>query len=225
MSQIGRRVQRTQPTSLLALIALGILLHTPFVARAEDFCAVTAEVFAADGRPNNMTWIQLDDPSGKPVRKELVRGPIVRICDFGFGPHTLRIGINECLSVSISNLRVVFGSPLHLRVYTNVCGYRSLRSGCLAYFRVVDDSGAGLPDVDLSLPPSDRPQRTDSFGRWQGLFSGNRHFVFSKPGFEAVNMQVECRRDEEIEQQVVMKRAPPRQGPSGLPEHQPARPR
>ena len=94
----------------------------------------------------------MDDPTGVVVLRRQVTEATFRICDFGFGPHTLRVGINECLPVAISNLRVRLGSPISLKVIPNVCSYRDMRSACMVYFRVVDEAGRPIPDANLFAP-------------------------------------------------------------------------
>lgn len=191
-------------TLLLWLVAC---ISLPSFARGEDFCALTLHVYEPTGIPIKSTWIELDNSSGKVVRNEMI-GSTLKICDFGFGPHTLRVGTNECLPVTISNLRMIFGSPLDLRVVLNGCGYReTVRSACLLYVRVIDAGGTPIPDVDFS--PNlvlDRSPRTDSFGRYQSLVSGNRELIFTKEGFEAERVRVQCKGTEEVDVEVTMKR-------------------
>ncbi|HEY1756190.1 MAG TPA: carboxypeptidase-like regulatory domain-containing protein [Bryobacteraceae bacterium] len=139
-------------------------------------------------------------------------GPTLKICDFGFGPHTLRVGTNECLPTTISNLRVVFGAPVHLKVIISACGWSELMgAACRLFLRVVDSEGKPLPDVDIS--PSmgtNPPQRTDSYGRYQSLMGGSYNLTFSKQGFEPATAPIVCPAArasllvEEIDQQVVM---------------------
>jgi hypothetical protein len=201
-------------TVLIMIRAMPVVLVPGFclqsgapAARAEDFCAVTLKVSNSMGWPATSTWIELVDPSGRVVRKEMMRGSELKICDFGFGPHTLRVGTNECLPVAISNVRAVFGSPLFLNVVLNACGYREqMRSGCLAYFRTVDDHHDPVPDAAISPLAADLPHHTDGFGRWQGLFGGSHELTFSAVGFEPAKVHIECRRDEEVDAEVVMKR-------------------
>jgi hypothetical protein len=178
-------------------------------AQAEDFCAVTLNVVGADRMPISSTWIELDDPAGNVVRKEIMMGPTLQICDFGFGPHTLRVGTNECLPVTISNLRVVVGSPVELNVMLNLCGYREImRNACLLYFRVVDEGGHSIPDVGFSPRiAAERQPKTDSYGRYQILFRGKQDITFAKQGFSPRTVSVQCDGVEEIDKSVVMRKA------------------
>jgi hypothetical protein len=190
--------------------AVWTLLATSPV-KAQEFCAVTLNVFGPHGEPNNSTWIELDDPTGKAVRKELMRGPTLYLCDFGFGPHTLRVGTNECLPVTISNLRVVVGIPVTLNVTLNACGYREqVRSGCLLYVRVVDEEGSPIPEVDLSPGFAlAKPPKTDSYGRYQTIFRGNQEMTFTKQRFSPETVSVQCQTTEEVDRNIVMKKVKP----------------
>jgi hypothetical protein len=171
---------------------------------------VTLEVTGPRGEPLTGVWIELVDPSGHIVLREATQEPEHKICDFGFGPHTLRVGANECLPVAISNVRVVFGHPVTLKVILNGCGYREeMRSACLVYFRTVGEDHMPIPGVSLS-PRLNTPgaTETDGFGRWQGLvLRGGQDVSFTKPGFAPAATHLQCGRDEELDVEVVMKRA------------------
>ena len=199
---------KTSRSLVLSALSLGAVLLIPPPVHAEEFCAVTLNVFGPHGEPNSSTWIELDDTTGNAVRRELMTGPTLYLCDFGFGPHTLRVGTNECLPVAISNLRAVFGSPITLNVTLNACGYNEkVRSGCLLYVRVVDDEGHPIPDVEFSPPGrANEAPKTDSYGRYQVLFSGMKHVTLSKHGFAPEAVSVLCQAKEEIDRQVVMKK-------------------
>jgi hypothetical protein len=175
-------------------------------AHAGDFCAVTLNIHLPNGSPITSTWIELIGPDGNGERRELI-GATARICDFGFGPHTLRIGTNECLPVAISNLLVVIGSPLRLDVTLNGCGYReSMRNACLLYVRAMDADGKPVSGA-LIAPLT---ANTDSYGRYQGLFKGTRELTVSKDGFESASTVAQCRENEELDVGVVMRKPPAR---------------
>ncbi len=182
------------------------LQGTSVAAHAADFCALSLHVIDSGGKPISHTWIELNDGSGKTERKEMIEGPDFKICDFGFGEHTLHVGTNECLPVAISGLRVVFGSPVSLDVKLNGCGYRNMRTACLVYFRVVDGEGRPIPNAQFSPKLTLETSQIDSYGRWQGLVKGSHDLTFVKPGFDPAVIHIQCREDEEIDQAVVMKR-------------------
>ncbi len=190
---------------VLLVTAIWLMLSSSSAA-AEEFCAVTLNVLDSGGAPISSTWIELVNSEGLVVRKEEMIGPTIRICDFGFGPHTLRVGTNECLPMAISNLRVVMGGPLHLKVTLNGCSYRDvMRNACLLYVRVKDNEGKPVPDADLSRAPPPRLQsKTDAYGRIQTLFRGSRDLVVTKEGFEPAVARAQCRSDEELDIEVIM---------------------
>jgi hypothetical protein len=193
--------RRSIAHGMLSLCAFSFVLLPP-KARAEEFCALTLNVVGSDGLPIRRTWVQLLDESGAGPYT-MMEGSTLRICDFGFGPHTLRVGTNECLPVTISNLRVVIGYPVHLNVILNSCGYRDIRrTACFLYLRVVDTEGSGVPGADLLLRPIPEVQleaKTDSYGRYQGLFWGSRDVIVTKEGFEPGRAHVQCNGTEELD--------------------------
>ena len=182
------------------------LLFGASCARGDDFCALTVNLTSFTGLQPASTWVELVDQSGDVERREEMHGATFKICDFGFGPHTLRVGTNECLPVSISNLRVVLGHPLHLNVMLNACGYQdTFRSTCLLYLRAVDTRGTPVADAEVVFHPSPGTlARTDSFGRFQSLYRGSREIVLNKAGFEAGRANARCRETEETDIKVVM---------------------
>jgi hypothetical protein len=67
------------------LLALTILCSA--MSFAETFCALTLNLQKSDGEPRSRTWVHLIDPAGRVEKQELVQGPSLRICDFGFGAY------------------------------------------------------------------------------------------------------------------------------------------
>lgn len=174
-------------------------------AYAADFCALSVHVVDSSGKPIGRMWVELTDASGKTERREMMEGPDFKICDFGFGEHTIHVGTNECLPVAISGLRVVFGSPISLDVVLNACGYRNMRSACLVYFRTLDSNGKPIAGVQFSPKLNLEAPQTDSYGRWQGLVKGSRVMTFEKTGYSPTVIRIQCKSDEEIDQLVVMR--------------------
>jgi hypothetical protein len=151
--------------------------------------------------------MELIDDSGRVERREQVQGSTFKICDFGFGPHTLRVGTNDCLPVSVSNLRVVLGRPLHLTVFMNMCGYQeNTRTGCFLYLRAVDRHGVPVSDAGLVFPPGMQAYgKTDSYGRLQTLVPrGTTEILLVKDGFGSGKAQSKCSDNEEIDLAVRM---------------------
>lgn len=192
---------------LLKMVVAAVCGLGLFPLSAETFCAVSVKVVNASGGSIASSWIELVDPQGRIVRRENIQGETFKICDFGFGPHTLRIGTNECLPVSISNLRVVFGHPLNLVAVLNACGYREqMRNACLLFARAVDSAHQPIAEVELLPKLGADIQTTDLYGRWQGLFKGHKELVFAKNGFAPANLSLLCNADEEHDVEIVMTR-------------------
>ena len=192
------------PTILkVSLFALLGLFAT--CATAQDFCALTVHVTdGISGRPGT-TWIHLEDASGKVVLRESKSGATWRICDFGFGPHVLRVGTNGCLPVAISNIRLVMDSPLELHVVLDSCGYREkMRNACMVYFRMVTDDGKPIAGATFAPSLTLEPPKFDSYGRYQELFKGSHDLAFTAPGFESTTAHIECQETEEVDHLVVM---------------------
>lgn len=194
-------------------VVLSVVLFWPVPGqsqpRGDDFCAVTLHVLSTEAMPVTSTWLELIDQSGKIEMRTQTEGATIKICDFDFGPHILRVGTNECLPVSISNIRLVVGSPLHLEVILNGCGYREvMRNACLLYLRTVDDDGKPVPEAEISLRPIPAaPPKSDSYGRYQTLFQGSRSLILTKAGFEPAEVEANCQENEELDLKVVMHRS------------------
>ena len=105
---------------------------------ADGFCGVIVNISAQSGQPVNSTLIEVLDSTGKVVRSEFTKGPQYRLCDFGFGAHSIRVGANECIPVTISNLKILLHSQLVLDVILNRCSPHMMRNSCFLYFRTVD---------------------------------------------------------------------------------------
>lgn len=194
---------------------LGVVLHavawlpvTHSGAWAADRCAVNLEVVSSDGRPIVSTSVELRNSDDKVVFSTAMKGSTLRICDFGFGAHSLRVGTNECLPVSISNLRLHLDSPLNIKVHLNSCGYRDQwRSGCLLYLRVTDGDGRPIPNAGVVIPGrGGTPANTDSYGRFQTLYSGTHEIAVQKEGYEPGRVSANCSTTEQLDRGVVMRR-------------------
>src|SRR5436305_2355302 len=132
-------------------VLLAFLISVP-TAHSAEFCAVSVKIMTAAGVAPISSWVELIDQSGAIELRKEVKGATFTICDFEFGPHTLRVGINECLPVSISNLRVVLGSPLHLDVILNACEDPDvMRDACLLYLRAVDAQGRPVSGAEIVI--------------------------------------------------------------------------
>jgi hypothetical protein len=103
----------------------------------------------------------------------------------------------------------VFGHPLALHVVLDDCSYAELMStGCVIYFRTVDEEHKPLADVHFSPQLNlEAPAHSDFYGRWQGLINGAYDVTFDKTGFAPATARIECKNGVEIDQEVVMRRS------------------
>ena len=184
---------------LLVLLAFGSLGGGlfPLSAASPDFCALSVKISAWDGSAINRTWIELVDSSGN-VEFRRMAGAEFHVCDFKFGPHTLRVGVNECFPLAVSNLEVRLGHPITLDLKMPKCAYGRPMYGsstgelaCLSYFRTTKGDGEPLPEVEFS-PKLGSDSLTDSYGRWQGIMAGTKDVTFSKPGYWPKTLRVSC---------------------------------
>lgn len=186
---------------------LFLLVFFLWPLEAEDFCALRVRVVNSNGVPAHIVRITLLNEAGGADFDSLVEGGDVRICDFSFGAHTLRVGSNECLPSTVENIRLVFGRPLDLKVVQNSCSYRiSGRMGCFIYVRVTDERKVPLADTAIrGLSPAEGA-KTDGYGRFQGLFSDEREVELSHEGYQTKRVPVSCKSDEEVNLGVALER-------------------
>jgi len=174
--------------------------------RAQEFCALTVDLQTFDGRPASRTPVTLVDSSGKVVFHDSVAGPRVQICDFGFGPHTLVVG--SCYKTEISKVVLRLGQPIHLAVRKSECPAEVSRTTCLVYFRIRDQSGAAVAEVELNWETREGPKgSSDAFGRVESFLPEDATGVaiLSKTGYDAQRIGLQCADLGDIEREVVMK--------------------
>ena len=184
---------------VLLVVAVGSLGGGFTLSAASlEFCALSVKVSFWDGTPINSSAVELVDASGQIELRQTV-GPEFQICDFRFGPHTLRLGVNECFPIAVSNLEVRLGNPIMLDVRLPKCAYGRPQYGsstgeraCFSYFRTTTGDGAPLSQVEIFPKLGTDASRTDSYGRWQGVVTGTKEITFSKPGYESKTLRVGC---------------------------------
>ena len=184
---------------LVVLLAVGSLSGGfTLSAASPDFCALSVKISDWDGKAINSIYIELVDSSDHVELRRMVRAEF-QICDFGFGPHTLRLGVSECFPLAISNLEVRLGNPITLDVRLPRCAYGRPMYGsftgeraCFSYFRTTTGDGAPLPQVEISPQLGTEASLTDSYGRWQGIFAGTKEMTFSKRGYTPKTLRVSC---------------------------------
>lgn len=188
----------------LAILA-ALLLFDCLESRAREVCALTVNIVDAEGEPIHSTWAELIGPSGR-VEVSKMTGPILRICDFGFGRHTLRIGTNACFPTVIEGLRLSLGVPIRLKVLLNDCPWGDGgRSGCRISLRVQDPDHRPVGGAKVS-PANPKSSFTDAYGRFEVLLSAPGHWTFSvlKAGFAPSSLEIKCVDREDIEREVTL---------------------
>jgi hypothetical protein len=208
---IAKWMTALRPPRRAALLALLFVLgacETTLLAR-EPFCALTANITRPDGRSTRHTLFELIDPAGKVVLKDVASESTLRICDFGFGTYSLRIGPNECHPITVSNLRLRLGHPIVITVSKIPCGPEEEHTGCSVYFRVRDDRGRNLPDVRMNSGGREWPETTDEYGRLEAEFGPGRITVLlSKPGYLSTTTSFDCTDGSDTEQELVLPVSP-----------------
>jgi hypothetical protein len=104
---------------MLQIVIQGIVLLAAVAWRlsAADSCAVEVHVLS-ETPPHEMLsniLVELKDPDEKVVSALRTELGIARFCDFGFGPHSIRVGGDSCNPVTVSGVRNYFGSESHFR--------------------------------------------------------------------------------------------------------------
>ncbi len=198
---------------LLASMASAVMTALAASPPAGEFCALSVEIHDQKDQPARLTPVQLVDPSGRTVFDEQVEGSTVRICDFGFGPHQLRVGYSFCYPITISGLRLILGRSIHLTVRLNQCPpdiwYGRL---CRVYLRVREQAGAQARGVNVAWGTNEPPGMTDQFGRVESyLLEGqSTQARLSGGGYVTESVPLECPESEQvIEKEVVLKRISP----------------
>ena len=193
----------------LSLLVMAATLTEPSAVGVKDFCALTVELADSQGAPAKLTPVRLIDSSGKTVFDEQIEGPTVRICDFGFGLHRLVAGYGFCYPVTISNLRLGMGRPIHLTVRLNACP-PDIWGGslCDGYLRVREPSGAAVPGTRLRLAPANgtSDSLSDQYGRVESFLAGGSSAVatISKEGYDSQHVSFRCAHSEDIEKEAIL---------------------
>src|SRR5690242_8321407 len=130
MSSITRR-------AFSLFVALLIYLLPLAAADRVDTCAVTVNVRLANGLPIQSILVDILDAEHRIEYTKQVQGPVIKVCDLGFGKHQLRIGSNECHPVVLENIEFMPGNPIQLEAILNDCAFgESSGNVCRVYLRV-----------------------------------------------------------------------------------------
>ena len=179
---------------------------------AEGFCALTLKIEKSDGTPAAGTWVDLVGPRGDVQKSEFVRGDTYRICDFGFGPHAIIVGSNECHPVTVSKLYLRLGHPILLHVRKNKCEDGGEHTGCDVYLRISDEHGKPIERATVSSEGHGWVNRADEFGRISSLLAdGDRVLSVSADGYEPNTFSIRCENGTDVRREIVLSARKPGQ--------------
>jgi hypothetical protein len=171
---------------------------------AADFCAVTVSIHTRDGIPL-LPQVDVVDASGKVVQTLRARNGLAEICDLGFGEYSLDISPGSCTHTTLHGVRVYYGHTKHYEVISGDCPDEELmRTSCMFYFRVRDQTGKKLPGV--AITGGQGIERTDSYGR-AAVYVGvgkSETLQFAMPGREPQLFTAACKVPVEIDREILV---------------------
>jgi hypothetical protein len=183
-----------------AMIVVGL-------AHAEDLCVLKVYVHAIGGALKSNTRVQLWDSKGSLKFNDLSAADgSVKICDFGFGPHSVIVGPDSCYPTSISIERIEPEHSIELHVIDNCPALPDVwRTFCTAYVRVKASSGAPVAGAVITPGSTRGPPVTDGYGRvWVYLKPGVIPLTISRDSFSPKVVPITCRHAEDIEKEIVL---------------------
>jgi len=189
------------------LFTLVLLVLAAPKAYCADFCALTVDILKADGSPANLTPMKFIDPAGKVISDETVEGPVLRICDFGFGRYKLVLGFEHCYPVAFENLRLRLDESIHLVARLNSCSAdRFPGNTCAVYLRVRDSNGGPVKGAVLSWTANTPGAASDDMGRVGAFLVGGEstNASVSKEGFKSQTLSLKCVNSEDLEREVAL---------------------
>ena len=199
--------------ALLKVVVLATI--TPACALSQQsgapFCAVTLSVASPDGRPVLSGQTQLMDEQGTTVEVSAIANGRAAFCDFGFGPHSIRVQQDASIPVTLFGIHLTYGQEQHLRVVMNPVPDTGSEGGggnaCRGYVRLITPDGRPIPNASAVYHGTSF--HSDAFGRLLLLVPLRQFatFRFEKPGFVTRDVSLSCSTwDDQIERKIVLTR-------------------
>ena len=133
------------------LLFLLQLLSLPCL-KGGEFCALRLSVTLPDGIPVVSAAAELLDARGTIVQTTTIANGEGHFCDFGFGPHSIRVHEESSIPTVLTGIQLIYGEPTSMGRQMQVWGVR-----------------ANAPDFRPRRPrrasPIPRPGRTPSIWR------------------------------------------------------------
>ena len=178
---------------LLAIIILAVGVRSPAMA-TDPFCALTVRVVDVEGLRVNRAKVSLIGPMGS-IEKD-TEGDTVTFCDFGFGMHEVVLGRGSCNERRVPNVQIMFGVEQVLHILRDRCPPNWVPDSCRAWIRFVDETGNGVPGVEVIHRSSGVlvTDPSDKFGRMKfGIGRNTRlNLEYRAPGGQHGQLDLRC---------------------------------
>lgn len=183
---------------------------------AEPTCAVRVFLLDSLNQPANGARVSIDllDPRGTLVRSDSTHSGKVEFCDFGLGPHSILIGKDTCLPVSVHDVRARPGRTQNVFVRLNSCPHPAGPLACSIYLRARSTEDLPIVNAKLSISGTAIEIDADQFGRLAAalLPASTALFSIQAPGYRTETVELGCQAAEDIDRLVVMRRLPSKNG-------------
>jgi hypothetical protein len=196
------------------LLFLLQLLSLPCL-KGGEFCALRLSVTLPDGIPVVSAAAELLDARGTIVQTTTIANGEGHFCDFGFGPHSIRVHEESSIPTVLTGIQLIYGEPQELRVVLNPLSSAGVHGGggnaCMAYVRII--SIDGKPVAGVTINPRGTNEESDRFGRLLLLVPLGRFWTiqFERTGFRPQSATFSCSSwDESLTRTIVLQRSGPK---------------
>jgi hypothetical protein len=172
-----------------------------------DACPLVVNVTGPGKEPVSGVTVELEDSQGAVVFRGRSGSSSVKICDFGFGRHTLVVDRRGCWPTRLEIKGLAGPLESQLNVTVNDCPPEQWRTGCLVHMRIrTKEDGRSVRDALVTSIPSGVRRRSDAYGRvWPLVAPGaTTKLVISAAGFSEESSEVRCKSTELIELPVTL---------------------